>query len=136
MKKSLIKPNKNQLIYLASLYASGTKSQKTLHKRYKRVLYALTELLKSGYFVFSPIVHNHPVNLNLRKSPGWDFWGPYDKNMLKRCNHMIILADNRWEISNGINEEIKCARKLNIPIHLLYLNKGNFNFKIFHGQGK
>lgn len=124
-----MKIRKKQLLYLASLYATGAKSELTLKKRYDRVLWATSFLLSEGYFVFSPIVHNHPVNLLLKENPGWSFWGPYDKNILKRCDAMVILADDGWEDSNGINAEIKFAKLKNIPIYILYLDDGSIDFE-------
>lgn len=102
--------SKNQLIYLASLYSLESTSR-IRQRRFERVQKLTALMLKDGYIVFSPIVYNHPLAIEYKLPPGWDFWKRIDTYYVNRCDSMLILKDEGWKNSIGVTAEIKMAQK-------------------------
>lgn len=50
---------------------------------------------------------------------GWDFWEEYDRVMISKCDKLIVLMLEGFETSKGVNNEIKIAEELNIPVEFM-----------------
>jgi len=85
------------------------------HDRYERALDALTYLLSKDMIVFSPIVHSHHVDGRLRRTKGHDFWMRQSKELLYRCDGLIVLMLDGWKRSVGVAEEIEIAKRMGLP---------------------
>jgi hypothetical protein len=115
---NLIKLKENflnyHLIYLASPYTT-----KDLYLREQRFLdaeYATAILLKSKFYVYSPIVHCHKLSLSYSLPGDIKFWENYCINTLTYCTHLFVLELTGWEQSEGVNLEMKTAKHSGIPI--------------------
>ncbi len=97
------------MIYLASPYSHPDPAVR--EQRFHAACRAAVSLLLAGQPVFSPIAHSHPlVDHGL---PGdWSFWQRYDREMLARCDEVVVLALDGWETRVGVREEIGLAREL------------------------
>lgn len=105
-------PITNQkMAYLGSPYAHNNLC--ITHRRYELALMSTIELMNEGHHVYSPIVHNHYVNLLGGPKSGWKghFWHDYDLHMLSLCDYMIVLKLVGWEDSVGLMGEIKFCRE-------------------------
>jgi hypothetical protein len=69
-----------------------------------------------GYHVFSPISHGHPIS-TAGKLPGdWKYWESNCRKMLKICDKLIVLTLDGWENSTGVQNEVRIAKEMNIPV--------------------
>ena len=67
--------------------------------------------MRSGTLVYSPIAHCHiPAVFGLPKD--FVFWRRFDEEMISRCNGIIVLKLSGWDISVGVNAEIKIAEHM------------------------
>jgi len=88
------------IAYLASPYSD--KSTAVQYDRYSMAVSAVAALVRNGCFVFSPIVHSHPVAM-LSDMPGdYAYWQDFDEAMLRRCDRMIVLKLQGWRISPDV----------------------------------
>jgi len=83
-----------------------------MNQRYIEAMRATTYLLKKGIWVFSPIVHCHPMDL----PRDYEFWQAYNKAMLSEADGLYVLIIEGWEKSRGVTDEISFARNRK-PIH-------------------
>lgn len=105
------------LSYLASPYSDPNLAIR--EHRYHEALRVTARLLKSGQLVYSPIVHNHPIATIWSLGTSWDQWQELDKEMLRRCDKLLVLRLPGWDRSVGVGHEISIARELNLPIEHL-----------------
>jgi hypothetical protein len=104
----------NVLLYLASPYTHQDK--KIMHERYLLVDKAAARLLKLGVMTYPPIAMNARWNQYEAFDHTWKAWETFDKNLLERCDGLLVLMIDGWERSIGIASEIEYARSLNMPI--------------------
>lgn len=77
------------------------------------------ELLKKGYFVYSPIAHTHPVHIRDPKfiSEGeYLLWLKLDNLFIEKTNFRGIILAPGWEKSNGCIGEKKKFEKKNLEV--------------------
>lgn len=105
-----------QIAYLASPYSHWDPRIKDL--RHRIVNHVASELMKEGIGVYSPLTHNLPLaELGIKCS--WDVWRDYDKEMLSRCDRVIVLKIPGWEVSTGVSDEIAYAKELGYDIEYI-----------------
>jgi nucleoside 2-deoxyribosyltransferase len=104
-----------QKIYLACPYSDVDFS--VMEHREKLASEASALLLKAGFPTFSPITHGHNIP-NSEEHRGVIF----DMNLavLQLCDVFVVLCISGWEESIGIKAEMVEAKKLKIPIVLVY----------------
>jgi len=102
-------------IYLATPY---THKDKLIRKiRYLNVTKKAAILSMSGYIVFSPITHSHPMTELHDISNTWEFWSNIDKQYIKSCKCVVVYTQDGWKESIGVQNEIKWAKEeLNKPV--------------------
>jgi anaerobic selenocysteine-containing dehydrogenase len=104
-----------------------------MEQRYRSAVEAVGALLSAGLAVFSPIAHNHHVNLacQLAKEDGasrWEFWKRFDLLMIDRADAVIVLRLNGWRQSRGVNAEIEHAQRTGKPVYYFDpYGPGSFN---------
>lgn len=104
----------NKLIYLASPYNHEQAFMR--HRRYQSAVVAVAHLLHEGLFVYSPILHNHPISCFRDLGRGMEYWEAFDFAMLDRCDELRVLKLNGWDISEGVTKERIHALKLDVKI--------------------
>ena len=107
-----------RLVYLAAPYTHPCKmtQQMRFHAINMVAAYLMNEL---GLFIFSPISHSHPIAEDGEIPTTWEFWKPYDEEILRCCGRMIVLTLPGWKESKGVQAEIEIATKLGIDISYL-----------------
>lgn len=104
---------RGHLIYLASPYNHRDPRVKVI--RYEAAKQVVVDYLHQGTYIYSPILHNHPVamikDLGTEKE-----WLDYDFTMLRRCDELWILMVPGTEMSSGVRQEIEHAKELRLPI--------------------
>lgn len=105
--------SKSAIFYLASPY---THSESYIREyRYEKTLDLTTTLLGAGLKVFSPVIYGRGLEENgLPKS--FDFWRPFDLEILSRCDYLLVYQLDGWQISKGVQAEIEFSQENDIPI--------------------
>ena len=104
------------MIYLASPYSHLDPTVR--EQRYRAARRATAALLLAGQPVISPIAHSHSL-VEHGLPADWTFWQRYDRELLARCDEVVVLALDGWEASVGVQEEIRIARELGKPVRYL-----------------
>lgn len=107
------------MIYLASPYTHADPFVREL--RYLAAAKAVLKLMAAEEPVFSPILHNHQLARIGRLPHSFDFWADLDSDMLRRCDKLVVLKLEGWNISTGVAAEVKLALSLNLPVE--YMNE-------------
>lgn len=112
------KPNRSGVIYLASPYSDEDPDVR--QRRYVEVCRAAAALMQAGYVVFSPIAHGHSIAEagDLATAPHGFCMGQCIP-MMDRCDEVMVLRLEGWAESRGVNEEIRYAEKIGVPVHYL-----------------
>lgn len=110
------------LYYLASPYSH--KDEKVRQERYELACKATAELLDMGYRVFSPIVHSHPLVAYGLPSDS-EFWLDQDLRLLERCDRLLILEIDGWDISEGVQQEIDRANERGMLIEFYEMGESD-----------
>lgn len=106
--------DEREIAYLAAPYSHRdpvvTESRMKLFAKCDAVLMA------RGIFTVSPLL-KHLVRTHVNDMPGdWKFWSDYSEVLLRKCNSVIVLKMDGWEVSTGVQGEIALAKKHSIPI--------------------
>ena len=72
--------------------------------------------MRAGLYVFSPISHSHPIALAGGLPLDWQYWEGYDREILKHCGALVVLAVDGWQQSAGVKGEVKIAEELGIGV--------------------
>ena len=107
-----------KLVYLASPYTSEFESVKEM--RFEQACEAAARLMNSGYHVFSPIAHCHPIAKAGLLPTDWPFWMDYDKRMIDACDKLVVLCIDGWQESQGVQAEIDIAKRLGKDVDYVY----------------
>ena len=109
-----------ELSYLGSPYTH--KDPKVMKKRFDKVCWAASVLMRSGVLAFSPIAHSHPI-ANYGTPGSWDFWKRFDYGVIRGCcKEVLVLMLDGWEKSVGLTAELNYARRNKIPVKMLSLD--------------
>ena len=100
------------MIYLATPYTHEDPA--VMQRRFEVANSTAAKLMQGGFHVFSPISHTHPIALAGDLPHGWDYWKEYDERMLRACQQIMVLMQEGWERSVGVQAEIKIARQLGL----------------------
>jgi hypothetical protein len=109
-----------KIFYLASPYHHERVAVR--RRRYRETVRAAAGLMARGTRVFSPITHNHAlvetglINAGADYAARWRFWRLYDFAMLGRCDGLLVLTIPGWQQSQGVNAELREARRLGQPV--------------------
>lgn len=101
------------MIYVGSPYTGNE------HTNYHLVLQYTAKLIAKKIVAYSPIVHNHHINIVLGSKPDWETWKNHDLAMLARADALHILQLPGWEKSVGLAAESKFAAANDIPMELI-----------------
>ena len=107
-----------KLIYLASPYSGHPAIQEL---RFRAVCKVAARIMSSGQFVFSPIAHSHPIaQYGLPKD--FEFWRECDTLMMTKCDELWVLMLDGWNVSKGIEAELKLADEMHKPVKFINVN--------------
>ena len=106
------------IIYLATPYSHIDNTIKWI--RYIMITQFTAYLINKGLIVFSPITMCHPIATHYSLPGDWEFWQRFDSQFLEVCSDMIILAQEGWNKSVGLKNELKIAKSLNKPVDFVF----------------
>jgi hypothetical protein len=96
---------KPELIYLATPYSHPDET--VMESRFIMACRIAASMIDNGHFVFSPIVHSHPIAQTGEMKTSWAAWQRFDIEMLKRCEWLIVVPMEGWKESKGIRAEVE-----------------------------
>lgn len=102
-------------IYLASPYSHPDAAIR--EARYQSAMEKVNEMLLQRKWVYSPILHNHPIACRYGHDQGIKFWLNFDLAMLGPAIALHVLTLPNWENSEGVKAEIAFAKKHNKAIY-------------------
>jgi hypothetical protein len=106
-----------KLFYLASPYSHDDPQVVTW--RYEKLKTVVANLVDQNFFIFSPILHWHPVAVDHKLPTSFEFWQSYNFHMIDVCDAMFVLQLPGWDTSIGVQAEIEYCRskdKLTFPL--------------------
>lgn len=106
------------MVYLASPYTD--EDDIIMQDRYEAVCKAVAVLIEMGVFVYSPIALFHPIAKEYNLPREHTFWAKLDKDVISKCEYMLILKLDGWKESKGIAEEILICAHSKIPVYYIY----------------
>jgi len=118
--KRIVMPD---LIYLASPYSDF--DSRVRLARFHAVVIETAKMAREGHLVFSPICHSHPVATIGCLPLAFDYWQEWNREMLRRCEKLVVLKLDGWEESQGVQGEIEMAKALGMPIEYREVSDGN-----------
>lgn len=103
------------MIYLASPYSHSDAAVRQM--RYEKAARWAMCFIRQGIPAFAPIPFIHP-NLPYLEGVKTDAatWQEFNTGFLCHCSAMYVLMLDGWEHSLGLQQEIKLAKELYIPI--------------------
>lgn len=110
-------------VYLAQPYTHD--APEIMNFRYNTACVYAAQLYEIGFDVRAPVVHCHPISLQMGVGKQQDkyFWYEVTERWLAQCDAMIILMLLEWEQSVGIKREWNFAARHDIPVYFLYPTK-------------
>jgi len=110
----------DELIYLAAPYSKVDDKELLMQQI---MAFSGTYMLHCpGHHIVSPLF-NH---FSLDKVPGlgsdYAFWGAYSVNLLRRCDHLMVICLPGWQNSTGVEDEVRRATEAGIPIEYVSAN--------------
>lgn len=105
------------LIYLATPYSHA--EAEIRNHRFLEVNRVAASLMREGLHIYSPISHTHPIAMAGEMPKEWEFWQEYCLTMLQSCSKMVVLMQDGWRESVGVQAEINIARKTGMPIEFM-----------------
>jgi|SRR6185369_2322934 len=110
-----------KMIYLASPHSHTESSVR--QDRYQEALECTSWLIENGFWVFSPIVHDHNLPCNREGNINWEFWKELDSEMVKRMDEVWVLQIlEATRYSKGVKAELELAKKLGKKIVSIWKN--------------
>ena len=107
---------KTKLAYLGQPYSHDQPS--IMMMRYHMGCHMTAELIRLGWFIYSPITHSHgPAQYGLPKD--FEFWQDYCKLMLDRCDVFIAYCMPGWERSAGLTAELALWADTGKPLYMI-----------------
>lgn len=111
--------------YLASSYShrdpTWTEEQRFEHRevRYRAAVKATGWCLSKKLWVYSPIVHCHDLARAYKLPTDALFWQQYNEAMIDSFKAVVVLCDDSWQSSRGVNMEINFATERGYVINWL-----------------
>lgn len=119
---------RSDLVYLASPYSHPNAEVRDL--RFREVNRVAGDLVRLGMQVYSPISHSHAMATEGDLPKSWLFWRAHCYAILRACSRVVVLMQNGWEESVGVQAEIAIAREMGLPVEY----KEHVRKEAKHGQ--
>jgi hypothetical protein len=109
-----------KLFYLATPYSSS--DPEMIEHRYKMACSITAQLMKEGFHVLSPIAHSHAIAVGNDMPKEFEFWKVHCLAILSKCDGMIVIMEDGWKESVGVQAEIAYCQQFGKPICYLCNN--------------
>lgn len=104
--------------YLASPYSHCNSLVR--EKRIRSAARIAGILFDRGEFVIPAIPLGHEMaSWTKEKGDDWKTWAEFDKELIRRCDGVIVLCIDGWRESIGVKAEIKFAKSIGKPVRYI-----------------
>mmetsp|Transcript_29891 Transcript_29891/g.78818 ORF Transcript_29891/g.78818 Transcript_29891/m.78818 type:complete len:114 (-) Transcript_29891:26-367(-) len=79
-------------------------------------------LTHKGFHVVSPLFNHPSIALVPGMGSDYNFWGDYSRDLLQRCDQLLVLKYPGWDESTGVQDEIAFAREKKLPVEFFELS--------------
>src|SRR5690554_3426769 len=90
--------------YLASPYTHADPA--VMQERWEAVKTYAGPLMIEGYYLYCPILHTHPVALDYKLPPEFEWWEGFNRAFISISAGVIVADIEGWETSRGVRHEI------------------------------
>ena len=104
------------MIYLASPYTDS--NEMVMEQRFEAACKQTALLNGAGIWVFSPIVHGHPLTA-YGLPHVYEFWKRYNRVFIQWCKELWVLELDGFEESVGVRDEMVVAVDLGKPVRFI-----------------
>ena len=111
------------LIYLGAAYSNVVDKDKFMRDFMK--FSAKYMMANKGHFIVSPLFNHFSFNEVPEMGTDWEFWEEYSKELLIKCERLLIIKTTGWEQSVGVQGEIKFAEENFISVE--YIEESVYN---------
>ena len=73
-----------------------------------------------GQFTITGLVHHYACQEQRDLGTDWKFWKEFCVDFLRRCDKLLVVCTDGWKESFGVQEEIRIAKELNLPVVYIY----------------
>lgn len=103
------------MIYVAGTYNNA--KDRNLHM--EAIMKHMGDFMKKNpeAHLISPLMHHYTLIHHPDMPTSYQYWRAFSRNLLKRCDELLVLRSEGWEESGGVQDELNYARELGIPIH-------------------
>jgi hypothetical protein len=105
------------LVFLSGPYSS-TPDKNHLYESIMRAS-SLYMIRNQGARVVSPLFYHPALALVPEMGSDYNFWGDYSRELLQKCEKVIVLKYPGWDESTGVKDELATASAANIPVEYL-----------------
>jgi hypothetical protein len=100
------------VIYVAAPYTNVRDKIKLI----ERVNAYTVGLINRHYIVYSPLTHNHELAVAYDLPESFEYWQTSCRFFVTVSSEMHVLMLDGWMNSVGVQEEIRLAKELHLPI--------------------
>ena len=104
-------------IYIAGPYTH--EKPEIRQARFEQLSKIAGDVMRLGYWPYSPISHSHPIAEYSEIKGDWDAWEKIDKAEIENCDAMVVVCLCGWSHSVGLKKEKIFADNRSIPVLLL-----------------
>lgn len=105
---------RNTLVYLAGPYSKAEDKNKLMEQ--VMTVAGKYMIANPGSHVVSPLYMHYALPFTPEMGSDYNFFGDYSRNLLRRCDLLLVVMLDGWDESTGVADEIATAEKLGIPI--------------------
>jgi hypothetical protein len=107
----------NILVYMAGPYSRYPDKEKLMDAFMTTAGKWMLE--HPGNHVVSPLYMHYSLKHVPGMSGDYNFFGDYSRNLLRRCDLVVVVMFPGWEESTGVRDEIATAEKCGIPVEYI-----------------
>jgi hypothetical protein len=110
------------LVYLAAPYSKAENKEELMQELMQLISDANTQDCEGGecqeWHIVSPLFNHFVLKQVPDTEMGADypFWKEYSRDLLRRCDRLIVYRYPGYAVSTGVADEINLAMELRIPI--------------------
>jgi|SRR6478736_5348109 len=109
--------DEDELIYLAGPYTQVPDKEMFMSSLMR--FSGQFMLNNPGKHIVSPLFNHFSLGLVPGLAGDYAFWGAYSRNLLRRCDTLLVIMYLGWEESTGVQDEIRLATELKkTPVYI------------------
>ena len=104
----------SEVIYLAGPFSHSDKN--VMEFRADALAWFAGTLMNMGHIVYSPVNYGDRIVMLHDLPTSWEYWKKMSVTSMSVCTKLCVIQLPGWEKSTGVQDEIKIADALGIPV--------------------